>query len=345
MPKRLLRGFTLVELLVVIAIMGVLVALLLPVLAGVREKARKTACMNNLRQLATGALMYAQDNNGLFPDETVVWQAINAHPKTLLCPSVTQNPTASYVYNHALSDYRLDAVKDITTMVLVADGLHTATPTVLGNPPAVPTLIATLDGIYYSASDLAYRHAGNAEVAYLDGHVANVNPRSNIGNGLFAQYYCYPITNDPAYDRSLYMNFVPEPGLPVTKIDPYVNFDNYGGNIFPTPTGQQHGFCVKWTGFFRPTYTDNYTIYIAADDGLKFTLTDILNNNKAYTANQWHDEAEAETYIFLRLQEGEKYPVEFDYYENDDGPAAARLRWASSLQAKQPIPTQCLFSQ
>ena len=55
------RGFTLIELLVVIAIIAILAAILFPVFAKAREKARQASCQSNLKQLALACLMYAQD--------------------------------------------------------------------------------------------------------------------------------------------------------------------------------------------------------------------------------------------------------------------------------------------
>src|SRR3954462_9323980 len=61
------RAFTLIELLVVIAIIAILVALLLPALAGSKEQARRVNCKNHQRQFLLAALMFADDNENKLP--------------------------------------------------------------------------------------------------------------------------------------------------------------------------------------------------------------------------------------------------------------------------------------
>ncbi|MGC9318909.1 MAG: DUF1559 domain-containing protein [Armatimonadota bacterium] len=81
------RGFTLIELLVVIAIIAILAAILFPVFARAREKARQTSCLSNVKQLALGTLMYVQDY-----DETLfTWsseQPSPLHPAAAVYPYV-----------------------------------------------------------------------------------------------------------------------------------------------------------------------------------------------------------------------------------------------------------------
>jgi prepilin-type N-terminal cleavage/methylation domain-containing protein len=72
------KGFTLIELLVVIAIIAILAAILFPVFARAREKARQTSCLSNIKELALGTLMYAQDY-----DEVHSWWDRNTYDETL----------------------------------------------------------------------------------------------------------------------------------------------------------------------------------------------------------------------------------------------------------------------
>src|SRR5919108_973651 len=101
-------GFTLIELLVVIAIIAILAAILFPVFAQAREKARESACLSNVKQLGLALQIYAQDydetlpnhaadtDNFLAPKAPANWaKALSPYAKNtqiFSCPSAPLDP-------------------------------------------------------------------------------------------------------------------------------------------------------------------------------------------------------------------------------------------------------------
>jgi prepilin-type N-terminal cleavage/methylation domain-containing protein/prepilin-type processing-associated H-X9-DG protein len=157
-PRR--AGFTLIELLVVIAIIAILAAILFPVFAKAREKARQTTCMNNQRQIATSILMYAQDNDELFPSAASAWQSLQLPANVLVCPTAGKTLKNGYVFSVGIAGAALGTFEDPSAVLMTADGRH-----------AAASLANSYDNIAYSAIDYDRRHNGKLMAAFVDGHV------------------------------------------------------------------------------------------------------------------------------------------------------------------------------
>ncbi|MCE5241457.1 DUF1559 domain-containing protein [bacterium] len=106
------RGFTLIELLVVIAIIAILAAILFPVFAKAREKARQASCLNNCKQIGTAFLSYCQDYDEKFP---LYWHSdLQTDASSPGAKFHTSNGSASYppAYYRTWMDYVYPYIKN-----------------------------------------------------------------------------------------------------------------------------------------------------------------------------------------------------------------------------------------
>jgi prepilin-type N-terminal cleavage/methylation domain-containing protein/prepilin-type processing-associated H-X9-DG protein len=192
------RGFTLIELLVVIAIIAILAAILFPVFAQAREKARQTTCANNLKQIATATNLYYRDWDGFFPKYGGVvppgasngfGNLLRPYVKTeaaFHCPTGGDHLIGGDLVNYNLcinwqvTDQGLgqDEVRNPVKMIYYFDCVGYTGPGV----DADPSNEGQTDGkVRKSGKDVAPnmlgdlifpgRHSGGNNIAFADGHV------------------------------------------------------------------------------------------------------------------------------------------------------------------------------
>ncbi len=173
---QLRKGFTLIELLVVIAIIAILAAILFPVFAKAREKARQTTCMNNLKQLATSALMYVQDHDNKLPSFGNWQEGMGAQKSGVFdCPS-SRKKGNDYIY---LGAKMQDGEGMLSSLAISEVTTPVETPFFTDMGPGDTTYIDCSTKTYLSVKSdvinkLEVRHQKNAIVAWLDGHVTSV---------------------------------------------------------------------------------------------------------------------------------------------------------------------------
>jgi len=171
------KGFTLIELLVVIAIIAILAAILFPVFARAREKARQTSCLSNLKQLALGGLMYAQDYDERFvtyryPDPYYWPDKIEPYLKNaqiLRCPSrATVARGYGINYNHGVNQLLAEMPSPAEMLAFCDNQNVLAGCSYLGHStPASAT---------YTPRLLPLPHNEGINIAFMDGHSKWMKP-------------------------------------------------------------------------------------------------------------------------------------------------------------------------
>lgn len=219
--RRIAKCFTLIELLVVIAIIMVLAAMLMPVLGQAREAARRTACLNNQRQIYLAENEYMDSYQGWMAGGIVTLASVYwsdfvtggtsgwAQPSkiltdnnTLVCPS---QPPGRYTNHGAtygmvwfgMSGGNLGGIRYQDW----GDGTF-LNPTRLPDPSRIPVLLDSVkvaatsrNQIYYfeanyvrESNGVHIRHNRTANAMFLDGHCANMTPADMKAVGI-RKYY------------------------------------------------------------------------------------------------------------------------------------------------------------
>jgi prepilin-type N-terminal cleavage/methylation domain-containing protein len=242
------RGFTLIELLVVIAIIAILAAILFPVFAKAREKARTNSCLNNQRQIGVAIQMYVQDNDeAFFPD--AVTSSWAAYLKPYNEPSIYDCPTKTGKGNNDKPEYGFPktlfgtAMGDIATPTAAV-----ATFDLSMSSPAANFAVDDFD------AGLDARHNNAIVLGCLDGHVAvesTQNVTAKAGTLMGKGYDLYPGAKQLLSDSTSYSTTISPAGwqrgqvitmpsgsyrtsttaaVPNLKVVATVNYDSYVGN-------------------------------------------------------------------------------------------------------------------
>lgn len=124
------------------------------------------------------------------------------------------------------------------------------------------------------------------------------------------------------------------PPTTVSRFDPGINF-NWGMSS-PDPAISPDWFTVRWTGQIQAQFSEPYTLYFTAKDGVRLWL------NGQKLIDGWAAGGPTEFRATNTLVAGQRYDLRIEYFSTD-GPASAVFEWSSSSTPRQPVPAALLF--
>ena len=192
------KRFTLIELLVVVAIIGILAAMLLPVLSKARERARRVSCASNLKQIGLACIMYSGDKKGAFPStgdasidkytslKLLTTNSYMTYSEVFMCPSTGNAKTDDLGYaalTNEDTDYQYvgsglrDNNATPTTTIVALDHVDVTSQEAVEAASEVPeSAVGAGDGVAaIEAQEVVYgtefNHIDFFNALYVDGHV------------------------------------------------------------------------------------------------------------------------------------------------------------------------------
>lgn len=126
------------------------------------HKDKQIICVNNQREIAISLQMFTDDHNGIYPESSSIWTDIKIDSDILICDKA-KDLKNGYLYNNNLSGIMVKKIADPTEKLLTVDGENKLTEQ------------RAYYNVYYTPTDVRYRHGGQVIASYVDGHVEVVN--------------------------------------------------------------------------------------------------------------------------------------------------------------------------
>jgi PA14 domain len=114
-----------------------------------------------------------------------------------------------------------------------------------------------------------------------------------------------------------------------SRVDPFVDFA--WGTGSPDPRLAPTNFSVRWTGTFRPRYSETYTLGVHSGDGARLTIGGTL------VVDNWRFQAPEEHSGTIQLTANRVYDIKLEYFHGT-GWAVVRIRWESASQRREVMP-------